>query len=427
MGRDSGDSFGVLFDKPMIDLLKKHSHFLCLGAIYAVGFVTMFKYAFTTNYTLVSDTLREYTLYVAIAGGESWQALTGEYGLQSSCLSTTLFPGLLQRLLGGDPLLLFSLYLCFVIAFLPVIIYFIARQFLSIPHALLASLFFIGQVAFLQAPSLARTNIGILFFALAMLLILKVEFRWRVFVPAYILLSALIVVSHYSTAYISLFIIILAVITTSLAKAIWHKRVGYLRPLATFAVCLAIGIIIWFGAYNPVPAQSGVGMVRKLANPETYIIPITDAVGEEFGFFDLGSRDKIIQVAFGAKDLGEDVEFTHNWGAFAFSWATVMLLSYGLLVVTVREKRRLPLGYTILAVTCYLLILSTVVVPLLSRAYGIERVFYHSLIFLAPCFIIGCQAAADTLKVNAYWVILPILLPYLYFIYTYGVIRSITG
>lgn len=416
---NSGDR--MLPNKPRLNIAK----WLCPVVVYLAGLAVLVKYALTTNYTLVSDTLREYTIYSAVVGGERWQALTGDYGLQSSCLSTTLFPGLLLRLLGGDPLLLFSLYLCFVIAFLPVVIYFIAKQFLNTPYALLAALFFMGQVVFLQAPSMARTNIAILFFALAILLMLKVEFKWRVFIPVYALLSSLLVVSHYATAYISLLLASAVVVFAGAARIFWQKRVNYLRPLAVFTVCMVVGIVVWFGVFNTTPAQSGIKMLKEVVSLESYIAPITDSVGEEFGFFDLGSRDNIIQVAFGAKDLGEDVEFSFSWGAFVFSWATIILLSYGLLMVVVWKK--LPLEYTALAIVSFGFILLTVIVPVLSRAYGIERVFYHSLVFLAPCFIIGCQSVAGTLKVKASWVILSVLLPYLYFIYTYGVIRSITG
>lgn len=412
--------------------------------IYLMGITITLVYAFTTNYTEVSDTAREFLIYLSITQGSGWQALisesTGAFTLQSTCLTVTLFPALLQGLLGFEPLFFFKLYSSLIIPLLPVVVYFIAKRFTSDLYAFLVAVFFMGQVCFLQAPSMARSNMALLFFALSLLVILQPDLGKRVKFPILFVLATGVVISSYSTTFASLFILG----TTGIVVSLWwliRRILYYSRPQfsVTFrlpyrnsilVVCLSliVGITAWYGFITHIPLTEGISFIERSTSTEVTVRP-EGMDAQEYKITEVESRDKIIQVALGVKNPDGDTTFTFNWALFVFSWLTVMLMSYGLLITLMkwRREKAVNLEYLVLSIIGYFTIISVVALPFVSRTYGIERTYYQMLVFLGIYFIFGCSDIARRLKLKAYMVILPVLLPYFYFTYTTGIIHSITG
>ena len=104
--------------------------------IYLIALAILLPFALGSGFTLTGDTSSEYALYFAIVETGVWDPPVDN--LLASCLSTTLFPALIQRVTHVDPLLVFQLYCCFTIAFLPVTIYYLAKRYLPIAGALIA-------------------------------------------------------------------------------------------------------------------------------------------------------------------------------------------------------------------------------------------------------------------------------------------------
>ena len=396
--------------------------------IYLMGITITLVYAFTTNYTEVSDTAREYLIYSAIVQTGSWQIESGALAIQSACLAVTLFPALLQRLFGIEPLLFFKLYSSLIIPLLPVVVYLIARRFVSNLYAFLVAVFFMGQVCFLQAPSIARSNMALLFFALALLVLLQLSLSKRMKFPVLFVLATGMVISHYGTTFASLFILG----TTGAVISLWWliRRTQLLYRDSILIVCLSliVGITVWYGFITHTPLTEGISFVEDSTFTEV-IVETEDAGIQDYGIAEVSSRDKIIQVALGVKNPDGDTTFTFNWATFVFSWLTVMLMSYGLLITLIKwhREKAVPLEYLMLSIIGYAIILVVVALPFVSRTYSIERTYCHMLIFLGIYFIFGCSDIARRLKLKAYMVILPVLLPYFYFTYTTGIIHSITG
>jgi len=404
------------------------------GIIYLMGLAIVLVYAFTTNYIEVGDTAREYYIYSFLAQGGDWQTLFGKaqgiYSLQRVCLSTTAIPAYLQRLFGFDMLLFFKLYTCFFISFLPVAVYFIAKKFIRNTYAFLVAVFFMGQVCFIHAPSMARSNVALLFFALALLVILKLDISKRVRYSVIFVLAGGMVISHYSTTYISLFLFL----ATGIVILLWQlfRRTQLPSKNSILAVCLSlvIGITVWYGFITHTPWVEAVRFVKQITL--TTFSPLSSTGGspeKNYEITKVESRDKITQVAFGVKNPDGDATFTFNWATFVFNWLVVVIMSYGLLITLVkwRKDKAVPLGYLILSMIGYATIIGVVILPWVSRAYGIERTYYQMLVFLGIYFIFGCSDIAKRLRLKPIMIILPVLLPYLYFTYTTGIIYSITG
>jgi len=407
--------------------------------IYLIGMAIVPTFALTyPNYIAVGDVGQEYWIYTFVINGGDLQSLwdwtMSPYALQSTCLSVTLFPALLQKATGIEPLLLYKLYTYSLLPLLPVVVYFIAKRFMSNLYAFLATTFFIGQVCFLHAPAMTRSNIASIFFALALLVILHTEMRKRVKFPILFILSTGIILSHYSTAYVSL----LLLGATGTAVLLWQliKKVQspYRNSILVTCLSLMVGITVWHGLITHAPWDYAVELITS--STSTSFIPPGDTPGDtpgdpvqEYEITDIASRDKITQAAFGIKNPNGDTEFNFNWTTFVLNWLVIILMSYGLLITLIRwhKKKAVPLEYLILSIMGYITIAGTVILPYVSRAYGIERTYYQMLVFLGIYFIFGCADIAKRLRLKPYMLIIPVLIPYFYYTYVYGIIHSTTG
>lgn len=384
------------------------------AGIYLAGLAINCNYAFRYAYTTVADTLREYELYTLIIETGKLQLETGARGLASSSLTATYFPAMIQRLTGIEPLLLFKLYACFLIPFLPVIVYYIIKRLSNPAYALMGSLFVMAQVPFLQAPSMVRTNTGIIFFAMSVLVLLqgRIKTGWKI---ALLCLCATgMVVSHYTTTYIALITLII-VLVASQHRLLINCRLYWQKGLITLCLALVIGICIWhIGIVER--AWEGAKIVTKQVQKDI----ISDS---EYGILDIESRDKITQAAFGVKNPDGDHIFRFRWVALAFGWLTIIILLYGL----VASLKVQPIEYVLLAAGLLLMIGATLALPSLSRSYGVMRVYFQALPVLALFYPVGITKVAGYIRLKPVILYLLITIPYGYYMYTTGLIHSITG
>src|SRR3972149_6415174 len=150
---------------------------LIIAGLYLLGIALTAWYVFGTQYLTVSDTAREFDLFIRFRS-ESYGAVyhdvinnVPEYALQVSCIFTTYLPAQLSRLIPIDPVLFLKLYHVIVVPVLPVLAYCLVRSFLNKRGSMLAALFIMGWGCFLQGASMARNNIAMIFFSLGLFLI----------------------------------------------------------------------------------------------------------------------------------------------------------------------------------------------------------------------------------------------------------------
>ena len=91
-----------------------------------IAFGIVLRYALF-DYELISDSACEFMVYSLIVETGKWQIVT-HHQLLSSCLFTTFFPAMFQRAFNTDLLMTFKLFPCFIIPFLPVAVYYLAKR-----------------------------------------------------------------------------------------------------------------------------------------------------------------------------------------------------------------------------------------------------------------------------------------------------------
>ena len=165
-----------------------------------IGAAIVFRYAlFGFVVGDGSDASREYQVYQVMINGGILDM--GAQNLLLSCFFTTAIPAFLQKLSGFDALLLYKVYICLIVMWLPLVVYLLARRFMDGYLALMVAVLFMAQPYYLAAISYARIMIAVLFFALLLLTFLEnIPLKHKAWlVPV---LSLMVVLSHYGTTYV---------------------------------------------------------------------------------------------------------------------------------------------------------------------------------------------------------------------------------
>lgn len=393
--------------------------------IYFIGLVITATYVFTTKYYTVCDAGRQYEIYLAFINLGHWEDLGEIYGLQMSALWTTYIPAMLQRLTGLDPLVLFNGYNCAMIPFLPVVCYFIAKRFMSNQYAFLTSFFVMAQVVFLQGASIPRNIIALIFLGLVIVVAFNLNWSLKRKALAIISLCLAMVISHYTTVYLCIITLVVVLSASQLLKLLRKIMVTHRAVLGLACITLVLGSIVWLGIIVSYPTERGMGVAQGIIKGNTDPISVTSSTGDRLpAIIDIGTRDKIIQVALGRTNPEGDTTFSFSIVTFILSWLTIGLMSFGLYKAV---RNPLDREYTVLAVVSYLAIVATVLIPYASQSYGIERVYQQALVVIAPFFVLGCMGVASRLKLKPLYIIMPVLIPYFYLMATTGVIHSLTG
>lgn len=409
--------------------------------IVLIAFAVILRYAFA-DYALVSDAETEFMVYSSMAETGKW-GIVANQTLLSSCLFTTFFPALFQRTFNTDLVLTYKLFPSFIVPFLPVVVYFLAKKWTSPFYAFLASAFVMGQIYFLWALSFSRIMVALVFFSLALLVIFDERFGLKAKIGWAMLFALCMVTAHYGVTFGTLGAVGIVIVTMLVLKGIRRYHYPNLKAMSAFWVVLLVGTIVWLGIINTYPLACGKMLVLRslkiepprtevvspplIVNPSTTSppmdvvkIPIPVVEKEEYGFFSLESRETVIQAAFGKTlpimNIPQKIEF-------ALSWLTILMVTWGLAITTWRY--RLGNDWVLLMLTCYGIIVVSVILPEIGLGYGIARVYFHMVIVLASCFIIGGKDVAKRIRVPAPVVLLTVLI--LYGLSTSGVTHILFG
>jgi uncharacterized membrane protein len=344
----------------------------------------------------------------------------------NACLSITILPEMLTKLLNISGLVVFKLILQIVFAVCPVVIFTLLRQYVPKLGALVGSLLFICYPTFINdSAMLTRQGVAYLFFALALLVISNKALRKRN--KLLFLLCALgAILSHYSTAYMFVALFVLGVLC-KFCITWWRRRKGHpptnkrhtvLKPL--FAGLLLLMTFTWYtqitatsdglvttlhksitsipkffsednkssdtstallfaggqsqaGLYSSYILNSQVGGSRDLANAPQYAPILTS--------------DDLPLTALGKKALSFGLNPTlittlrQNFAKFLqlLALAGVLYAAYRL----VRKKAdALGTDFICLSLAGIIILALMVTLPVLSISYGVLRAFQQTLIFL---------------------------------------------
>ncbi len=335
-----------------------------------------------------ADAHREYFLFINTVENGSWNVIFN-ISLES-CLSITVLPAIFQLVMNTNPESLFKLLFPLLFSISPVVIYLIARNYISDFYSFIAGLGFLAQIIFFQTTENARTNIAILFFALTLLVLLNLDLSKFQISAFFIIFSASCIVSHYSTALIFLFVLLSMSIVLILLP---RNRTPFKRPdtytsnftLRKSTIYFLI-IVIWFGKITPATYSSVKG----------YLLTMLSRLSD---FFVVESRGNPFAVAVGT---GEFVRGVPQYTDLLTNWMLILLIGIGVFasIFFLSKNKFLPnpeftngnprfFEFSLLAVICGLILGIGILIPYIFVGYSMQRTLFQVMTVLSLFFVLG--------------------------------------
>jgi uncharacterized membrane protein len=126
------------------------------------------------------------------------------------CLSLTIFPSILKIFLAVKINILFKLFLQIITSILFLIIYLLSKKILNTNLSFFSGIFFMSQTSFIiELPSHIRQEIAFIFWGMILLVLFNQKIEYNLKKILFLIFGSSIIVSHYSTSYISLIILLL--------------------------------------------------------------------------------------------------------------------------------------------------------------------------------------------------------------------------
>jgi uncharacterized membrane protein len=359
------------------------SKILILVMLYLISFSVIVSYNLTHELDGVkSDTLYEYEVY-KLNLSDGWQVRPES--IVNSCVITTLIPSYI----GINPYVAFRIVPAFFYALMPVFVYLIARKYTR--YAIMAPILVMVSPHMLMMPDLGRVGVALgLFSGLVWSLLEKRAVVSLVF-------AALLPFAHYGTSAVALALLLVIIIVVLVVR-----RKVLVRYVAVFCVLLVV-VVVWDFVVNSTVGERMSGAISDVNTVTSTQGSLAVKGGFGSQLFDLGSRDVYTQTAFG---VGFSNLTVSGKLELFLSWIVVLIMSLGLIVGKGDAEFRA------MSFALYGMILLTVLLPWLSRTYGLQRVFFTGLTLLSVSFTFGLEWVSQKTKLPVYLLGVLVIVPY---------------
>lgn len=161
-------------------------------------------------------------------------------------LSLTILPAAVHGIAGLSLLAVFKVVLPGLFALLPVAVALIARRYFSARGAFLCGALLVVQPFFFASmPAVARQEVGLLFFA-CLLRALQERARISAATRITVVMSAGLILSHYTSTYIAIGALALAIVLWACIRR-WKGPLPDPRRTVAALLALVLGSVLWYG------------------------------------------------------------------------------------------------------------------------------------------------------------------------------------
>jgi uncharacterized membrane protein len=172
-----------------------------MAVIYLVSLALLFTTSLRGWYITGHDIQQEYQVFQLTEAHGHW-SMSLDSSAYYACLSITILPTELSRILNVDNPYVFKLFFQAIFAVCPILAYGIARRYFNRGISTLAVAYFVGfPTFFTDMPFLNRQEIGLLFVACGVLAATNPAWSWRRRQVSLVIAGLGVELSHYSTMY----------------------------------------------------------------------------------------------------------------------------------------------------------------------------------------------------------------------------------
>jgi len=196
--------------------------------VYLIGISLLLMLSLRSNHIIGSDMHEWYYIFQITLDNLHWSILGP--GILDACLSISLLPSIYQMFLNINLEYLFKVLYSLLFSISPLVVYIISKKYIGGFYAFIASVFFMAQTTFLWTTGISNTNMAILLFALAIMVLFHDGIGGVTSRLLFIIFATSCIVSHYSTSYVFLFILLLTWIGMLIIPRIMHREREAVTP-----------------------------------------------------------------------------------------------------------------------------------------------------------------------------------------------------
>lgn len=392
------------------------------------------------------DISQEYEVFQLSLNSKRW-TFSNFQSSYNACLSLTILPSILSTFLKINPEYIYKLIVQLIFSTLPIGIYLLVRRYSGVITALLASILFISQTWFIhEASTTVRQEFALLFFTLSLLVVFNNKINKTLRNLLFLIFGFSMVVSHYSTAYITLSIFIFTYMiglvfrSSSKSKTLSNtlRKWGFINKKilkanhyhigGSLVLTLTLFTVIWNGLitnnYHNFPNFANVSNF-KLSNISISEILKHASNREIFGNLNLNSNKYITEIYQNVTNNYINQKLNLNlYEAFKYSnyipetipskvvnsnfhplingfviimsilskvIVTIVILLIGIFVLLKKGVNKVKIDdeYIILCLGSLIIIFAFFIFPPIEKHYGLTRIYAQSLILLAYPAVLG--------------------------------------
>ena len=221
-----------------------------LALVYFPALALIWAFSLRGHFVFGSDILAEYHIFTGVLAAHRW-VLHARNGAYYSMASLTTVPTMLSVVSGASPLFIFKVLYPAGLAFFPVILMTTASSFLGRRFAYLAALVVMVQsYLFSEMPAIARQELGLLFFACLVAVLVDGRLARGSRRALIILFAVGMALSHYGTTYFAILMLSAALLLELMRRLAFRgRRDGPALPLSGIGCALAaaaVSALIWY-------------------------------------------------------------------------------------------------------------------------------------------------------------------------------------
>jgi uncharacterized membrane protein len=299
--------------------------------------------------------------------------------IYNSTLTDTILPTVYSLFLGLQLTWVYKIIYPLLFSLVPVALYrTYAKQF-DKRIALLGIFFFMSLTMFYDLmASLMKQEIAEFFWALLILLLLEKRLVLNKKAILFLVFSFSLVVSHYGTAFVWLFFMLLGLFTLTIMK---YRE----RSLIDVTAIALYGVVV-FMWYVYVSNSIGIDTVVRLGS--FVYTNISDIL-------DFGTRESSILILLG---LQEPASIWRDAARFLYQ-TSIVLIGVGLAtMISKRQRSRVDRQFLAMSVCAVALLLMSLGLPYFAEFFHASRIYHMTLFFLSPFCIIGATKALEYLS-----------------------------
>ena len=340
--------------------------------VFSISMALAFHLLLVSRYIIGYDSQVEYYVFRLTSINGYWHLLPVNINAMSeavldSMLSLTILPTIYSSLMNINGEILFKVFYPFVFSLVPVTLYQIFERQIGKSGSLLSTLFFIsGQAVFygVEPLGLNRQVVAEFFLVLSILIFLSKKISVGKRRLLLIVFGAALAVSHYSIMFIYL-VLVFSIYAISKIKSKPDNVLNSAMVLSLFIVAFS-----WYSL---------------TITPLTTLSQFFQSVFSNF-FQDLYSpaaRPSGIFTLHPIFNYASMIDWVFFYAAHFFILVGILLLLFK------PAKTRLDPTYRTIAILSAVILFVSVAVPNVAPALNFARFYAITLLFLAPCFVLG--------------------------------------